>query len=101
MKDLFAGFYSSLNMMIGLIENDFTFEIGQEKITINSLCFNLKIFAALWETFHRIALLPGWLKEVIGSIKERVTFAEIINHFCPIFNELMFNNDIENLKQHR
>lgn len=37
---------------------------------------------------------------MIGSLKDRVTFAEILAHFCPIFNESTFN-DIESIKQYQ
>lgn len=33
-------------------------------------------------------MISAWMKEVILPVKKGITIAEIIGHFCPIFNEI-------------
>lgn len=80
--------------MVEMIINDFPCTINNEKIINSSLCFNFKTFDAVWNSFHKIVGLKGWLKEVISPIKSTISSSEIFSHFCPIFNELcQYNKD--------
>lgn len=64
-------FYACLTTMTTMINNDFTLRSSSGETL--SLGFDETVFRVLWDLFHRVALLPHWIQEVINPIKPTIT----------------------------
>lgn len=87
LKKIYSNFYQILNILCRIIRNDFHARQGNSKI--NSLGINEEVFQVIWKIFHKIAIIPEWIEEVISPLKDSLTTYEIINKIYPIFNEVL------------